>query len=96
MGSDVIFRFRLYIARDSQNSMEALANLQGICDRYLKDCYKLEVIDVIMESQRALADGIRMTPTLIKHAPAPFRKIVGTLAHTQRVLLALDLAAVSC
>jgi hypothetical protein len=32
-----------------------------------------------------------MTPTLIKLSPAPLRRIVGTLAHTSRVLMALDL-----
>ena len=71
--------------------MGALANLKGICNLYLKGRHEIEVIDVLRDSQRALADGIRMTPSLIKLSPAPFRKIVGTLAHTKRVLLALDM-----
>jgi circadian clock protein KaiB len=85
------FKFRLYVAGGTQNSTEALANLQAICVRCLPDRHDIEVIDVIREPRRALADGIRMTPTLIKLSPAPLRRIVGTLAHTSRVLMALDL-----
>ncbi len=52
------------------------------------------MIDVVRHPQRALVDGIKMTPSLVKLAPAPFRRIVGTLAHTKRVLIALDVADV--
>lgn len=91
MSSTAFYRFRLYVARGTQNSTEALANLKGICNVYLHDRHEIEVIDVIREPQRALVDGIRMTPSLLKLSPAPFRKIIGTLAHTKRVLVALDL-----
>jgi circadian clock protein KaiB len=94
MVSKAIFKFRLYVAGTSQNSSEALANLTGICDHYLADRHEIEVIDVIRQPQRALVDGIRMTPSLVKLAPAPFRRVVGTLAHTKRVLMALDIADV--
>lgn len=86
------FKFRLYVAGGSRNSGEALSNLHEICDQYLRDRHEIVVIDVMKDPRRALADGISMTPTLVKSAPAPFRKIIGTLAHTKRVLLALDLA----
>ena len=44
------------------------------------------------EPKRALADGIFMTPTLVKLAPAPgAARIVGTLSQTQPVLQALGL-----
>ena len=39
----------------------------------------------------ALADGTLMTPTLVKLAPFPTRRIVGTLSQTQSVLQALGL-----
>jgi circadian clock protein KaiB len=93
MAGVVHFKFRLYVAAGTQNSAEAMANLEGICHRYLPDRHNIEIIDVDQQPQRALADGIHMTPSLIKLGPAPIRKIVGTLAHTKRVLLALDMAA---
>ena len=91
MTNAVTFKFRLYIAANTQNSAEAMANLLGICHRYLPGRHEIEVIDVNREPQRTLADGIHMTPSLVKLAPRPFRKIIGTLAHTKRVLVALDM-----
>jgi hypothetical protein len=39
----------------------------------------------------ALADGILMTPTVVKLASSPARRIVGTFSQTQRVLQAWGL-----
>ena len=39
----------------------------------------------------ALADGVLLTPMLVKLLPAPQREIVGTLSHTQVVLHSLGL-----
>jgi circadian clock protein KaiB len=79
----------------AQNSAQALANLTALCRGHLPDRHEIEVVDVFRESKRALADGIFMTPTLIKLAPSPARRIVGTLSHTQTVLQALGLEAVA-
>jgi hypothetical protein len=35
-----------------------------------------------------------MTPTLVKHAPGPAQRIVGTLSHPEIVLQALGLETV--
>ena len=37
------------------------------------------------------ADGILMTPTVVKLAPSPARRIVGTLSQTEPALQALGL-----
>ena len=67
-------------------------DLTALCRAYLKDRHSIEVVNVFREPKRALADGILMTPTLVKLAPAPApRKIVGTLSQTQPVLQALGL-----
>jgi circadian clock protein KaiB len=86
------FKFQLYTAKDTQNSALALANLQALCNTYLPGRHTIEVIDVIREPQRALAEGIRMTPTLVKLWPQPKRVIVGTLKQTERILVALGIA----
>ena len=90
-----IFRFRLYTAEGTQNSTQARANLAALCRLHLPDRYEIEIVDVFRESKRALADGIRMTPTLIKLSPAPLCRIVGTLSDARLVLLALGLQAVA-
>lgn len=87
----VPFKFRLYIAGDAQNSVQAVSNLRALCQTYLHDRHEIEVVNVFQAPQRALADGIFMTPALIKLAPLPTRRIVGTLSQTQPVLHALGL-----
>jgi circadian clock protein KaiB len=93
MRRPAVFKFRLYTADDTQNSAQALANITALCRTYLADRHEIEVVDVFREPQRALADGIRLTPTLVKLAPAPIQTIVGTLSQTQRVLQMLGLEA---
>jgi circadian clock protein KaiB len=85
------FRFRLYVAGNAQNSAQAIANLAALCRAHLPDQHEIEIVDVFREPKRALAEGIFMTPTLVKLAPFPAQRIVGTLSQTQTVLRALGL-----
>jgi circadian clock protein KaiB len=87
----VLFRFRMYITGDTQNSVEAMANLRSLCLAHIPDRHEIEFVDVALDPRRALTDGIFMTPTLIKLAPAPTRMIVGTLSKLQPILQALGL-----
>lgn len=87
------FRFRLYIAGDALNSVQALANLTALCRAQLPDRHEIEIVDVFKEPKRALADGVFMTPTLVKLAPSPAARIVGTLSQMSVVLQTLGLEA---
>jgi circadian clock protein KaiB len=89
------FRFRLYIAGDAQNSAQAITNLTALCRVHLLGRYDIEIVNVFREPKRALADGIFMTPTLIKLAPLPVRKVVGTLSQANPVLQALGLESIN-
>jgi circadian clock protein KaiB len=90
-----MFKFRLYVAGDALNSSQAVTNLTALCRARLPDRHEIEVVDVFREPKRALADGIFMTPTLVRLAPPPARRIVGTLSQTQPVLQALGLEGVA-
>lgn len=90
-----MFRFRLYVAGDAPNSARAAANLAAICRAHLPDRHEIEVVDVFREPKRALADGIFMTPTLVRLAPSPARRIVGTLSQTPSVLQAFGLESLA-
>ena len=83
---------RLYIADSAPNSTRAIANLAAICKEHLGDQFELEIIDVLEYPQRALADGILVTPSLTKLSPSPSTKIVGNLSDTGSVLHALGIA----
>ena len=83
--------FRLYIAGGAPNSVRALANLYAICRKHFPDSHRIEVIDVLQEPLRALADAILVTPTVIKISPAPELQIIGNLSEEEEVLRALGL-----
>jgi len=85
--------FCLYVAGEAENSVRAIANLAAICRDYLPGRHQIKIVDVLKNPKRALADGIFMTPTLVRLAPGPVVKIVGTLSETRRMLLALGLEA---
>jgi len=85
------YRLKLYIAGDEQNSRLAQENLKGICDEYLKDCCRIEQVDVLTDFATALRDRIFVTPTLVLAAPEPRATIVGNLGDRERVLSALRL-----
>jgi circadian clock protein KaiB len=82
---------RLYVAGGAPNSIQAIANLEAICAEYLKDGHRLEVVDVLEDPQRAMAEGVLVTPSLAKLSPLPSAQIVGNLSDRNKVLLALGL-----
>ena len=83
--------FRLYLAGGAPNSVRALANLYAICRRHFPESHRIEVIDVLKEPLRALADAILVTPTVVKVSPAPEQQIIGNLSEEEEVLRALGL-----
>ena len=82
---------RLYVVSGAPNSVQALANLEAICQRQLKGSYQLEVVDVLEQPLRALADGVIVTPSLIKLSPPPAAQIVGNLSDKSKVQRVLGL-----
>ncbi len=95
MSSRTCYKFRLYVAGDAQNSVQAIANLTALCHEHVPDQHEIEIVDVLREPKRALVDSIFMTPTLVKLAPGPVRRIVGTLSQTQPVLDACGIGKVA-
>jgi circadian clock protein KaiB len=82
---------RLYVAGGAPNSMQAIANLEAICAEYLKDGHRLEVVDVLENPQRAMSEGVLVTPSLTKLSPQPVAQVVGNLSDKMQVLIALGL-----
>jgi circadian clock protein KaiB len=82
---------RLYVAGHAPNSLRAIANAKAICDEHFASGHELEIVDVLDHPQQALADGIVVTPTLLRLLPLPVLRVVGNLSDTNQVLLALAL-----
>jgi circadian clock protein KaiB len=82
---------RLYVAGMSPKSVQAIDNIKRICEEYLPGKYQLEVIDIYQHPILAKDGQIVAAPTLIKELPPPLRKLIGSMADTERVLLGMDL-----
>ncbi len=82
---------RLYVAGDAPNSLQAIANLEAICAEHLKGGHRLEVVDILEDPRRAMAEGVLVTPSLNKLLPLPATQVVGNLSDKKRVLLALGI-----
>ena len=82
---------QLYITGASQNSLRAVANLKIICEKYLGINYELEIIDVYQQPQIASKEQVIALPLLIKSSPPPFKRLIGDMSDTARVIKGLDL-----
>ena len=82
-------RLRLYVAGDAPNSVIAIANAEQICKDHFAEG-QFEIIDILKHPMRGLADGIIVTPTLVKLLPIPIQRVIGNLSDSTKVLLALS------
>ena len=85
------WKLRLYVADNTLKSVTAFRNLEQLCEIHLAGRYQIEVIDLLKNPQLAQGDQILAVPAVVRKLPAPIRKIIGTLADTERVLVGLDL-----
>src|SRR6478752_4414233 len=88
------WELRLYIAGNTPRSVAALNNLKKYCEEHLKDRYKIEVIDLLVQPQLAAGDQILAVPTLVRKVPEPIRKIIGDLSNEEKVLVGLNIRPV--
>jgi circadian clock protein KaiB len=86
-----MIQLRIYVVDDSKSSTKAIKELETLLKDKFSDQYLLEVIDVLAEPALAEADGILATPTVMKVAPGPEKRIVGSLGDREKVLAGLGL-----
>jgi circadian clock protein KaiB len=86
-------RLRLYITGNSPHSVQAVSNINALCRDHLAERHEIEIVDVLNEPQRALSDGVMLTPTLVKLFPPPVCKLRGSLSDREAVLQAMGLNA---
>jgi circadian clock protein KaiB len=81
----------LYVAGMGPKSVQAIENIKRICEEYLQGRYQLEVVDIYQYPIFAKDGQIVAAPKLIKELPPPLRKLIGSMADTERVLVGMDL-----
>ncbi len=85
------WELRLYVAGQTPKSIEAFSNLKKICETHLEGKYRIEIIDLLENPELAKGDQILAIPTLVRKLPEPVKKIIGTLANEEKVLVGLDI-----
>jgi len=90
-GDSETWLLRLYVAGQTEKSIAAFTNLKRLCEVHLKGRFSIEVIDLLEHPEMAREYQIVALPTLVRKLPPPIRKIIGTLADEERVLLGLDI-----
>ncbi|MDY9925894.1 circadian clock KaiB family protein [Methanosarcina sp.] len=88
---DVKYVLRLYVVGMGPKSVQAIDNIKRICEEYLSGRHQLKVIDIYQNPVFAIDGQIVAAPTLIKELPPPLRKLIGSMADTERVLVGMDL-----
>jgi circadian clock protein KaiB len=84
---------RLYVSGCTPKSARAIADFQRLCQQHLPGRCDVEIIDIYQQPERAMQAQILAVPTLIKSAPGPLRRLIGSLAETAKVLRSLDISA---
>jgi circadian clock protein KaiB len=90
---DITERKRAQQAQErlSQQLKEKVSELEALLKDKFSGQYSLEIIDVLVEPELAEVDRILATPTVIKVAPEPEKRIVGSLGDREKVLTGLGL-----
>ena len=68
-----------------------MANLRALCESRLPGSYELEVIDTAERPGLAEEQRILATPTVVRLAPLPQRRVIGDLSDHHRAAYALGL-----
>ena len=85
------YLLRLFVSGTTPKSARAIQNIRALCEEKLQGRYELEVIDIYQHPEMVKTEQVVVTPTLVKKLPLPFRRIIGDLSDTRRVLVGLDL-----
>jgi len=85
------YTLTLFTNGKGSDSVQAFHQVRAICEKHMAGEYRLSVVDVLEEPERARAAKVYATPTLVKERPGQMRSIFGKLSEPERVLGALDL-----
>jgi circadian clock protein KaiB len=81
----------LFVSGASERSRVALSNIKAIANEHLSGRYRLAVVDLYQQPERAREHEIIAVPTLVKRLPQPLRRLIGDLSDEDRVMVGLDI-----
>ncbi len=84
------YELRLFVTGMTSRSVDAVRTVRALCEEYLKDRYRLEIIDVYNDPGKVKDEQIVAAPTLVRKLPLPIRRIIGGLSDKARILEGLE------
>ncbi len=84
-------RLILFVDSAATPVTRVIAEARAVCEVLEIGVDRLEVVDLAIRPDRAAAYDVLATPTLVRAAPLPVRKIVGDLSLSGRVADGLGL-----
>ena len=86
-----LHRFRLYIVGGHVGSQRAEPDLRQSLDACLPQGYEMEIVDLRSRPDLAAADRVIAAPAVLRLAPGPQRRAVGSLSDARALAAALGL-----
>ena len=81
-----VYNLRLFISSRDRYAEETLSNIHQLLEEGLTSPYTLKIIDIAKNPEQAANHRVVTTPTLIRIAPKPVKRIVGQFDDIPRVL----------
>lgn len=88
------WELRVYVANTDTRSSLTIANLERLCQERVPGQYRIRIIDLFRSPDRSRADQIVAVPTVVRALPLPERRVIGTLADSQKAAAGLELGLV--
>ncbi|AMM51931.1 hypothetical protein TH61_13095 [Rufibacter sp. DG15C] len=85
------YRIQLYISGETQTTIKAKGMMDSICTDHLKGDCDIEVIDILVDPEKAEEEGIMAIPTLIRKSPLPEIRLIGALTIKTRIITGLGI-----
>ncbi len=89
------WKLRVYVVDAETRSAVTVANLEGLCRKYVPGKYRIQIVDLLKTPQRCSRDQILAVPTVVRCFPLPERRAIGTLADAGLAAAALELEPVN-
>ena len=90
MGDSEGLVLALFVTGRTIRSERAIRAVREVCGP-ADGRYRLTVVDVLEQPELAETHRVLATPTLIRHAPEPIKRIIGDLSDLAALAVALDL-----
>ena len=88
-----MWELRLFVAGSDLASRRVHEALETLCQKHLAGRHRIVLVDIFQDPEQAEAYDIVAVPTLLRQTPPPWRRVIGDLSQTGKVLLGLGMPA---